>query len=604
MAMKKNAPRLVSLLVLLSLCAGIASCHKDAPPAAPDVPPAVPAAPAESDDSFTLLMDELFAQWVSADALSMNYFLADPESLGIERPAPTFGEVATRETTMRGIKENRALYDRLAGFRYDDLDYGQRIVHDILMRDLELERIMEVGDDFAYYIPYIRPIDGIQVQLPILLAEFNFRNASDVKTYLLLLADTQRFFGEIIEFERERSRLGLFLSDTNVDTIIENCESFLENREDNLLIAVFDDRMDRHEGLSEGQREYFKRSNRDLVLGSVLPAYEALLGAMRELRGKGANQGGLCDLPGGAAFAAAYLRQKTGSDRTPNEVDSLLEERMESTLDDMISILRKNPEFIDADENGGTGQIEDATPDAYLAKLRAAIAPDFPPIGDTRHVVREVHRSLQAFVSPAFFLTPAIDRFDDNVIYINPPEVTDNLSLFTILAHEGYPGHMYQTVYFFQKSPHPIRVALESLGYDEGWATYVEMKSFSYSGLPAAEAELLRDYRAYDLFFLARMDLGVNALGWGLDGAAAFCEGHGLIDEETVEELYELVIGNPLLYLPYALGLIEFSLLLEEAEAAQGRDFKLVEFHRFVLDFGSAPFPLIRERMLDWTAAA
>jgi len=597
MSIKKNALRLVSLLVLLSLCAGIPGCQEAAPPAAP-------AAPAEGDVSFALLMDEFFAQWVSADALSMNYFLADPASLGIERPAPTFGEVASREVILRSMKENRELFDRLMGFRYDDLDYDQRIVYDILVRDLELTRIMESEDGFAYYVPYIRPIDGVQAQLPILLAEFNFRNASDIKTYLLLLADTQRFFGEIIEFERERSRRGLFLSDTNADTVIENCESFLENREDNLLIAVFNDKMDSYEGLSEGQREDFKRRNRDLVLGNVLPAYEALLGAMRELRGNGANQGGLSDLPGGTTFAAALLRQKTGSDRTPGEVDALLKERMEGTLDNIISIIRRNPGIVERDQNGETGQIEDDTPDAYLTKLRRAIATDFPPVGETRHIVREVHWSLQDYVSPAFFLTPAIDRFDDNVIYINPPEVTDNLSLFTILAHEGYPGHMYQTVYYFQKSPHPIRVALESLGYDEGWATYVEMKSFSYSGLPTAEAELLRSYREYDLFFLARIDLGVNALGWGIDGVVSFCEDQGIPDRAMMDELYELVIGNPLLYLPYALGLIEFDLLLKVAEQTQGKGFELLEFHRFVLDFGSAPFSLIRERMWDWMAAS
>ena len=597
MLMKRTALRLVALIVLLSLCAGLAGCYKAV------APPAVPAAPDEGDDGFTLLMDEFFAKWVSADAISMNYFLAYPQNLGIERPPPTYGEVATRETIMRDIRDNKELHDRLMGFRYEDLDYDQKIVYDILARELEIAGIMDREEDFAYYIGYIRPIDGIQAQLPILLAEFNFRSAADIKTYLALLGDTQRFFGEIIEYERERSRRGVFLSDANVDIVIENCESFLENREDNLLIAVFNDRIDRYEGLSEGQREDFRQRNRELVLGNVLPAYESLLGAMRELRGNGANQGGLSDLPGGQAFAAAYLRQKTGSDRTPDEVDALLQGRMDSALDNLISIVRNNPDIIEMDRNGETGQIDDATPDAYLTKLREAIAIDFPSLGETRHVVREVHRSLQAFVSPAFFLTPAVDRFGDNVIYINPPEITDNLSLFTILAHEGYPGHMYQTVYYFQRMPHPIRLALESLGYDEGWATYVEMKSYSYAGLPTAEAELLRNSKEYDLLFISRIDLGANALGWGIEEVAEVCEELGIVDRETIEELYSTVIGNPLLYLPYSLGLIELSLLLDEAEKAQRRNFELVEFHRFILDFGSAPFSLIRERMQDWIAA-
>ena len=597
--------RFVFALVLLSLFTVLlGGCKQQAPPAQILFPPVeTHVSPGEGDDDFTLLMDELFAQWVSSDALTMNYFLAEPERLGIERPAPTFGEVATPETISRDIQDNKELYERLMGFRYEDLNYDQQIVYDILIRELALAHIMESEEDFAYFTGYIRPIDGIQVQLPILLAEFNFRSVADIETYLLLLEDTQRFFGEIIEFERERSRRGFFLSDYNADVIIENCRSFLENRQDNLLIDVFNDRIDSYEGLSDVQRDDFKKRNRKLVIGNVLPAYGALFKAMRELRGNGANQGGLSDLPGGMAYAAAYLKHKTGTDRTPEEVDALMEERMKSTLAHILSILRKNPEYIDGSESGAPWKFAGGAPDDYLVKLRKAIAADFPSIDGVRHVVREVHESLKAYVSPAFYLTPAIDRFEDNVIYINPPEIADDLSLFTILAHEGYPGHLYQTVYTLQRSPHPIRIALESLGYDEGWATYVEMMSYSYAGLPQPEAELMKCSKEYDLLFIGRIDLGVNALGWGIDDVASFCREVGITGSAEVGEIYESVIGNPLLYMPYALGKLEISMLRKEAEDVLKDDFVLLEFHRFILDIGSAPFALIRERMGVWMAA-
>jgi len=609
--LRTNIRRLVCLLIALSVCAGfLGGCKNQEPPWEASIPPVAtpvppvtnPVPPGKGDDDFTLLMDELFSQWVTADALTMNFFLADPESLGIERPTPTFGEVANPDTIKRDIQDNIELYDKLKRFRYEDLSLDQQNVYDILIRDLELISIMERRETYAYYSGYIRPIDGIQAQLPILLAEFNFRTVADIEIYLQLLEDTQRFFNEIIEFERERSRLGFFLSEYNADIVIENCESFLSNRHDNLLIVVFNDRMDRYEGLSEARRDEFKLQNRNLVLGNVLPAYDALLSAMRELRGIGAHQGGLSDFPDGSEYAAAYLQYKTGSDRSPEGVDALLDEWMDSTLANMISIINKNPEYLKMSESGDIGQIADDTPEAYLAKLQKAIATDFPGITETRHVVREVHESLREYVSPAFYLSPAIDCFDDNVIYINPPKTTDNLSLFTILAHEGYPGHMYQTVYTLQHSPHPIRVSLENMGYDEGWATYAEMMSYSYAGLPEVEAELLRASKIYDLLLMGRIDLGVNALGWGIGEITSFCAGIGIDDQVVIGELYETVIGNPLLYMPYILGFIEISLLLEEAENTMHINFYLKEFHRFILDFGSAPFTIIRERMLGWMA--
>jgi uncharacterized protein (DUF885 family) len=252
--------------------------------------------------------------------------------------------------------------------------------------------------------------------------------------------------------------------------------------------------------------------------------------------------------------------------------------------------------------DGTLGHIDWDAPENYLARLRTAMTGDFPPIGPTQYFVREVHERLQEHTGPAFYLAPAIDRFDQNIIYINPSAISDNLSLFTILAHEGYPGHMYQTVYFLQQSHHPIRISLENRGYDEGWATYVEMMSYYYAGLPENEAALMRHAQVYNLLFISRIDLGVNALGWGINEVAAFCEVVGILEWEVIEDLYATVTANPLFYLPYSLGFIEISLLLEEAQAALRTRFELMEFHRFILDFGSAPFPLIRMHMHGWIA--
>jgi len=590
---KRYFRRLASLILILTLCAGLlSSCKKD--------PPEDPTTLKDDSEEFYLLMDELFAEWVSADGLSLNYFLADPDSFGIEDPDLTFGEATSPATILEGIQENQELLERLNEFEYNALNRDQQIVYDILIRNLSLIDIMYSDPDFPYYIGYIRPINGIQIQLPILLAEFNFRTEEDFDRYFILLDDVGRYFGEIIEFERERVRRGFFLSDANVDKVIEHIESFLTDREDNLLIAIFDDIANQFPGLSSRQRDEYIQRNRDLILDSLLPAYEMLLAEMRDLRGMGANEAGLASLPGGAEYAAAYLSYMTGSDRTPQNVDALFEQWMQTVFMELVGTLTADPQMMAAFSYGTLTQIVSDDPDIYLIRLQKAISEDYPQMAPISYVVREVHERLQEHVSPAFYLTPAIDRFYDNVIYINPPSITDDLSLFTILAHEGYPGHMYQIVYYLQQSPHPVRRALGNTGYSEGWATYAEMESYFYAGLPEVEASLQRLSKIYDLLFLGRIDLGVNALGWEIDQVADLCLEIGISDPDVVMDIYEMVIGNPLFYLPYCLGFIELSLLREEAEKSLRSDFELVEFHRFFLDFGSAPFPLIHEHMFDW----
>ena len=55
----------------------------------------------------------------------------------------------------------------------------------------------------------------------------------------------------------------------------------------------------------------------------------------------------------------------------------------------------------------------------------------------------------------------------------------ENGDLFSTLAHEGYPGHLYQTVYFLDHCEENLRQLLSFSSYSEGWASYVEYYSYS-----------------------------------------------------------------------------------------------------------------------------
>ena len=552
------------------------------------------------EERFDLFMDELFADWVSEDSISMNYYLAYPEIMGVERPEPTYGEVATPESIQQGVEETEELFEKIDSFSYDSLREDQQVVYDIIKRSLTLSEILEREEDFAYYTGYIRPLTGIQVQLPVLLAEFTFYTAEDIERYLDLLGDTRRYFGDIIEFERERSRRGFFMSEANVDSVTEQIESYLQNREDNLLITVVEEKIDEYEGLSAEQRESYKQRNRELVLDNVLAAYDDLLAAMNELRGVGVNPGGLASLPDGGDYAHASLSLKVGADRTPDELIALLEEWMNKTRMDIVLTLSANSEMYEKLMNEEAGRIAEGTPESYILTLQDSMRDDFPPIEPTNHVVLEVHESLQEHTSPAFYLTPAVDNFDDNVIYVNPASIGDNLYLFTTLAHESYPGHLYQTVYFLQQSPHPVRVLLSNTGYIEGWATYVEMISYNYADLDPDEADLMWKLRFFDLLVQSLIDLGVNVLGWDIDKVEQVFNELNVTDMGVIENVYNMVTGVPLHSVTYALGFIEMSQLREDAEAVLLDDFDLMDFHRFILDIGAAPFPLIRSHMDAW----
>ena len=586
MITKKSLKQIICLTLALTLCIGIISgCARKME---------MDVIGPSDEVKFDLLMDELFEDWITTDALTMNYFLADPYVFDIERPETTFGEVVSQETIDRSKEETRELKEKLSEYNYSSLRHDQQIVYDILSRIIKLSEVLERNDNFSYYTGYIRPLTGFQVQMPVLLAEFNFYTAEDIDRYLELIGDTRRYYDDIIEFERERSRRGYFLSEANVDSVIEQIESYLEDREDNLLITVFNDRIDNYPGLTADQRETYKQRNKDLVLGNVLVAYENLLKALQELRGVGARPGGLASLPGGQDYAHALLKLRVGTDRSIEELEGLLEDWFNKTLMEIMEALHGGPQLLDKYLDDELGQLPEETPEAYIASLQQHIARVFPPIAPTGLTVLEVHESLQEHTSPAFYLAPAVDRFDENVVYVNPASIDDNLFMFTVLAHESYPGHMYQTVYFLQQSPHPIRVSISNTGYSEGWATYAEMMSYGFVIPDETEAQLLWNFRFFDMLLQSYVDLGVNVLGWSMEDVAETFMMIGIMDMEVVESVYNTVTGIPLNSLTYSLGLIELTMLKEDAQRVMGDSFDLMDFHRFFLDFGSAPYPIIR----------
>lgn len=64
---------------------------------------------------------------------------------------------------------------------------------------------------------------------------------------------------------------------------------------------------------------------------------------------------------------------------------------------------------------------------------------------------------------------------------------------------------------------------------------------------------------------------------------------------ETAHRIFQLVKQQPANYLKYYLGYLEICKLKEQWQTALGQDFVLKDFHKFLLDYGPAPFPLLRK---------
>lgn len=545
---------------------------------------------------FDTRMEELFREEVQSDSITLHYTLADPEEYGIEAAPVSLGEY-DEDSYQQGVREAQELLAELAGYEYESLREDQQLTYDILEYSLE-QRL--AGEEFYLYEKMLGPTTGLQAQLPILLAEYRFYDREDVQKYLKLLPCVETCYRDILKREQERAEAGLFLADQTVKEIIRQCKDFIGVPEKNLLITGFRSRLDTLDGPNEDEKLAWEYENRRLVEKHVIPAYEELITGLRELKGSGANEKGLCYLPKGKEYYAWLIGQNTGSDWTVEEMTDRLDQVIRESIDRMTEICQKEPMIL-TDLDSLTWPETD--PDSILRHLQEAMQEDYPVTQEVQWTVKYVDPSLEDHVSPAFFLTPAMDRWEELTIYVNRSERNGNMEgLFTTLAHEGFPGHLYESVYFNQKEFAPIRQLLSFGGYSEGWATYAEYQAYVYGELPEEQAELLRLSDLVVLAICGRVDIGIHQEGWSLTDTYAYLKRYGLVQEEKeAERIYWSSIGDPAGTLDYIIGYLEFTEMRQDAEkqwrAEQNGVFSAKEYHTRLLGLGPAPFPILRKWM-------
>lgn len=545
-------------------------------------------------EDFSAFVWELFEQSVTSDTITFHYTLKEPERMGITMDEVTWGQVDFSEEALE--QEQKEMEEMLAELRrYEtvDLPSEDRLLYEILEYSLETElsfnQYIDLYEPFAY-------TSGLQMNLPITLSEYPFYDRQDVEDYLQLLTLLPEYVGAFLDFERQKAEKGYFMAESNAEEVIRQCEEFIADPAHNVLIETFESRIESMEELSEKEKEELQNRNLRAVLESVAPTYETIIEVFEALKGSGQNELGLAGYERGKEYYQYLLASTVGTDKTPEEVIAVLEQALQDTLQELVTLVSANFEEYSAYFQEETLYAA-SDPEEDIRYLEEVVTDRFPAIPAIEFTVTPVHASLQDSVSPAFYMIPSIDAYQENSIYIN--EAGGSMgSLWATLAHEGIPGHMYQTVYFLSHNPHPLRSVLTFSGYSEGWATYVEMMSYAYYPFERALYSDLEKINAeLNLLVSARIEIGVNYEGWSLEETQAFLTQLGL-DASAAQDIMNYVIAEPVNYQMYCLGWLELEELYAKAQEAQGEAFDEVAFHESVLQTGPCPFAILQKYVL------
>ena len=541
-------------------------------------------------ESFT---ENLFRAEVSANTLTLHYALADPASQGIKKPAVSLGTVSSDTASAEETARLCQNYEKqLKNFHYSRLSKDNQLTLDMLL--LYFHTRASLGKNYILDEP-LGPSLGIQAQLPVLLAEYAFYTKEDISDYLKLLGTIKPYFQSILDFEKEKINSGCFMSNTTLDRILKQCSSFIQNPDSNYMDDIFAQKLKTFSNpkLSQKDQEELCTYHHKLIIQQVIPAYQELVSGLKTLRGSGKNSRGLAYFEGGRAYYLYLLQSQTGTYVPVKKIEQRLSAQLLKDYEEIQTLLKSDPSLASSLSQYSTAIT--LTPSQMLEKLPSLMAGDFPELKNTTYELRSVHESMKSFLSPAFYLTPPVDTGSPNVIYINDSGRSTSLELFGTLAHEGFPGHLYQTVSFSRSKPANIRYLITSSGYVEGWATYVESYAYQYaaslmtnlsrnsassdfhdsdtsgtsdtsgrsstSNMPSASnaTRLAWLNRSMNLCIYSLIDIGIHYRGWEQARVAAFLKAFGITNASAASEIYQYIVetpGNNPVRIPWELTLI------------------------------------------------
>ncbi|MCI8374768.1 MAG: DUF885 domain-containing protein [Lachnospiraceae bacterium] len=567
--------RFMALALILSLLASVSACK--------------PKKTAEQEQElFDAFTNELFASDITENIINLHWTLAFPENYGIEDYEISFGDLS-EEYEEETFEELRNVLKELNDFDYELLSKEQKLTFDILKTYAE-DNLKTEG--FRLYYDYLSPTNGVQSYLPTLLAEYKFYKEQDVKDYLDSLRLFPDYFANVMAFEQEQADAGFFMPDFEADKVIDQCQQFMEDPEHHYLIDSFNLRLEETDFLEEADKESYREENRQLIQDTVIPAYGYLVEELSKLKGSATNDAGLYYFENGREFYRLLVRDSTGSDKSVEELEDTILDNMQRALETIWTMDLDGDVF----DRMLECPVDLSDPYEVLELLKEGIAQDFPVPGDLPFEVNYVPASMEEYMNPAYYILPPIDYLENNVIYINNSLSSDDIEQFVTLAHEGFPGHLFQTTYFYGRQPSRIRKLFGFSGYSEGWGTYAEIYAYQLSGIDDDLLLLNALNKTYTLSLYCLADIGINYEGWTLEDTQDFLG----IDEDTSREIYEILVEEPALYLAYYGGYLEFMELREKAEETLGEKFNLKDFHTFLLDVGPAQFEIIEEQMEAW----
>ena len=543
-----------------------------------------------AEEAFWALDEELFLYNVTGDITSLDQWCEDPASFGIdESTVPvTLGEF-TEQANNEWIEKCYAWREKLNTIDRGQLSDQLQFAYDTYCRYFDME--IESKDWFYNYEPLDEYV-GLHMNMPLFFGLYNFKDETDIRNYLTLMADVPRYYGQVLAFEQERANRGLFMTEEMLDVILADLQTVADSGETSYLHATFREALEKLDFLTDEQRENYIAQNDELVRTAWVDAYQQLHDGLEQLRPNCRARTGAYEQGGDAyQYYCWKMKAESSNNRTVEEEIRFLENCNDTVYTLFLTSALNCYSDLIAGKKITTGSLEGD--EAYLKTLMPKIV---PPMPDVEVTYTEIPKELQDSFSPAAYMTPSLDGYRHNIILTNPKD-DEHYSMST-LAHEGFPGHMYQFTYQYNLGTIPkFQLMIETNGYAESWSTNAEWNVAQVNekyGVDLSIATFLNEY--FGNILVTIVSLKVNGQGATVQDIETYLSEWGL--DMYAEDFYDYAIDMPIYFFKYTGGFCELFDLTNRCHTGD-----TVEFFKEYLHWGPSYFDLLNERMEAWAKA-
>lgn len=538
----------------------------------------------DDNKDFDLFLDTIFDELVSDNYLYMHFNVADYKAMGIEKPEVGFGHIVYGVDEEEFNKTEKQLEDLLA-FDYDKLSLRQQYDYDLLHYSL-LETLC--GLEYSKYNLIFSSSSQFSDGIVTNLMEFAMYDEESEEDFLAVLKDVPNYINEAIEYSKQQSNDGLYHSDDMLDEEI----SYIDN-----LISS------NGKSIYEHYKEYdIYPGVKELVENEVIPAFVTLKEYLNTLYGKTkSDKLALTKINNG--YAEYTYITNTSNNGDMYAIYTQLIEVYSDWVNNFINAYQNNEHILeDYEDFLNDDKAINLSAEDMLEYLRNNSSKRYEYLEDANYVVSSLDTLGDSTLG--YYVSPPIDNLNQNVIRVNAKinnEEYDQMSVFEVMAHEGFPGHLYQNIYFQQKNPHKFRATQSFIGYTEGYADLAAMDAIDMLNVDDGYKAVakLNSITFNSHLLLSIVDLGVNYFGWDVNTIGNKLE-KLFLDKAIAQPLYDMVVAMPGTFVRYGVGYVSHLNLRKKAMDELGDKFDFVAYDRAIIENGPLPFAILEGVVEDY----